>query len=483
PRFDLVAKRVSEVGLVGVQRSAVTTRRVEAGFECFGPGRGLRVARPAGNDERDDEADPEEHAIQCASHRSSVEAAYGRRGVANRRTLYGRAAKRGGPRTGEDVLETEQGASVQPSARRPRLELRRGWLPMSGSTRNCMSPSAVRPFPSSRRVGAIGFVLSFAVLLVAERTARGADEPESGWSLDDLDRHLAFVWEAPEECPAEGAVRERIRSLLRTRGEATRRLRARATVTPTQHAYSLELAFEDGRTRVLTSETCIGLVEATSIILALDIETHLKQPPPAAVPSVKAARAEPLPAAKVKPSAPSRPVRFAASARVLVDVGSLPRPTSGYRATFLLGYDTWSAEAAATAFVPRDADGARQGTGAHVGLSTGGLRICRSWSMGRGVVALGACLGGEAGSSTVTGFGITRPNTSAGLWMSVLAASELRVLWNRALPLILGFEVGAVPSRTQAVIQGPGTIFDPAPWLVRGTLGLELDFFSSPRME
>lgn len=335
-------------------------------------------------------------------------------------------------------------------------------------------------------MGALGLALGFLLLLVlvGERVAWGADEPENALSLDDLDRHLALAWEAPEECPAERVVRERIRSLVRTKGEATRRVHARATVARTPEAYSLELAFEDGRTRVLTSDTCIGLVEATSIIIALDIETRSMQPAPPAVPTPKPDRAQRSPPAKVvTPSSPSRPVRFAAAARMLVDVGSLPRATSGYRATFLLGYEAWSAEAAATAFVPRDADGARDGTGAHVGLTTGGLRICRSWSMTSTTVALGTCLGGEAGSSTVSGFGITRPATSTGLWMAALASSEVRLLWNRALPVIVGFEIGAILSRTQAVIEGPGTIFDPAPWLARGTIGLELDFFSSPRME
>ncbi len=332
-------------------------------------------------------------------------------------------------------------------------------------------------------MGVLGLFVALSSFLADEPFAWGAESPELAWSLDDLDRHLALEWDAPAECPGERAVRERIRTLLRRTGEAARRVHARATVTPMPAGYSLELAFDDGPTRVLTSETCVGLVEATSIIIALDIETHLTPAPPPAAPPSKPHRAKRPPRAKTTPSSPRRPVRSSIGGRVLLDIGSLPLPTSGYRATFLFGYGAFSAEAAGTAFISRDAEGPREGTGAHVDLATGGLRICRSWEVGTAVVALGTCLGGEAGSSTVMGFGITRPTRSTGLWTSVVASSELRVLWNRALPLVIGFEVGAVPNRTQAVIRGPGIVFDPDPWLVRATLGLELEFFSSPRMK
>ncbi|OJY15100.1 MAG: hypothetical protein BGO98_21850 [Myxococcales bacterium 68-20] len=339
--------------------------------------------------------------------------------------------------------------------------------------------------PVSRRLvrGSSRIVLAISMLLLATGLAWGAEEDESGWSLDDLERHLVLDWDAPAECPSDRAVRDRIRTLLKTKGEAEHQVVAKATVTRTPAGYALELAFDDGPKRQLTSDNCIGLVEATSIIIALDIETHVKPAPSIAestpTPHRPRAARSTRPSTRL-PSSAASPLRLAVGAMTLGDVGSLPEPTAGYRATFALSYRAVRAEAAATVFASRDAEGLREGTGVRVDLRTGGLQLCHSWSLDRSA-ALGTCLGSEAGSSTVTGFGITRPSTSTGLWMSVLASSQLRLRSVR--PLVFGLEVGAVTSRAQAIIRGQGTVFDPAPWLARATVGLEFEILPRARME
>jgi len=330
--------------------------------------------------------------------------------------------------------------------------------------------------------GAVRFALATTMLLLATGSAAGA---EYEWSLEDLDRHLVLDWDAPAECPSERAVRERIRTLLKAKSETDHRVRAKAKVTRTPAGYALDLAVADGPARAIASESCVGLVEATAIIIALDIETHAKptpSTPEATPPSPQAPRARavaPQPAARL-PSAPAHPLRFAVGALTVGDVGSLPEPTAGYRATFALGYRAFRAQATATVFASRNADGLREGTGVRVGLKTGALNLCRSWELGRSAM-LDTCLGGELGSSTATGYGITRRARSTGPWTSVLASSQLRVRW--AHPLVLGVEAGVTPSRAPAFIHGQGTVFDPAPWLARVTIGVEFEFLPSARMK
>ncbi len=336
--------------------------------------------------------------------------------------------------------------------------------------------------------GAVQFALAMTMLLLATGSAAGA---EYEWSLEDLDRHLVLDWDAPAECPSERAVRERIRTLLKAKSETDHRVHATAKVTRTPAGYALDLAVADGPARAIASEQCVGLVEATAIIIALDIETHAKPtpstpsmpeatPPSPLAPRAPRARAvAPRPAARV-PSAPAHPLRLAVGALTVGDVGSLPEPTAGYRATFALGYRAFRAEASATVFASRNADGLREGTGVRVGLETGALNLCRSWELSRSAV-LDTCLGGELGSSTATGYGITRRARSTGPWTSVLASSQLRVRW--AHPLVLGVEAGVTPSRATAFIHGQGTVFDPAPWLARVTIGVEFEFLPGARMK
>lgn len=317
------------------------------------------------------------------------------------------------------------------------------------------------------------------MLLPATGSAAGA---EYEWSLEDLDRHLVLDWDAPAECPSERAVRERIRTLLKAKSETDHRVRAKAKVTRTPAGYALHLAVADGPTREIASETCVGLVEATSIIIALDIETHAKPAPsiPEATPPPPRARAvTPQPAARL-PFAPAHPLRLVVGALTVGDVGTLPEPSAGYRATFALGYRAFRVQATATVFASRNADGLREGTGVRVGLKTGALNLCRSWELGRSAM-LDTCLGGELGSSTATGYGITRRARSTGPWTAVLASSQLRVRW--AHPLVFGVEAGVTPSRATAFIHGQGTVFDPAPWLARATIGVEFEFLPSARMK
>lgn len=334
--------------------------------------------------------------------------------------------------------------------------------------------------PVSRSIARSATSLMIAALcwlsLLDGRVARAdvpAEDEASGWTQGELARHLSLEWSAPAECPGEPVLRERIRSLLRARGEPRRRLRARATVTAGDVGYSLRLVLDDGAARSVSSETCVGLVEATALILAVDIEGHLGEPRHEPARPTKSA----APAAQVDAATQAR-LRPAFGFRVVLDAGTLPRVTSGYRASFLVGYDLWRAETAVTAFIPRDAEGPRRGTGARVDLVTGGLRLCRSWLLGsRGGPELRTCLGAEVGRLAVAGFGITQPSTSAGPWTSAVAGVEVPFAWNPRLPVIFGLDVGAALARYQAVVRGIGPVFDPDPWLIRATVGLELDFF------
>ncbi|AKV00185.1 hypothetical protein AKJ09_06848 [Labilithrix luteola] len=335
-----------------------------------------------------------------------------------------------------------------------------------------------------RRVA--GLALVIPMLLFATGPAWGAENDESEWSLDDLDRHLLLEWDAPAECPTAHDVRERIRTLLKIKSETDHRVRANAKVTPTAAGYALDLSIADGAKRELRSETCRGLVEAASIIIALDIETHAKAPEPTVEPPPSPPPAQAVVvskrSSKRRTSAPvaADGLGLAVGAMTLGDVGSLPGPTAAYRAMFALGYRAFRVQAGATVFAPRNADGVREGTGVRIDLTAGMLQLCRAWNVDHSAM-LDTCLGGEVGASTVTGFGITHPSTSTGVWTSVVVSSQLRFRWAR--PLFFGLEAGAVTSRATAVIRGQGIIFDPPPWLARAMVGVEFEILPPPRMK
>lgn len=321
-----------------------------------------------------------------------------------------------------------------------------------------------------------------ATLLVLGASSRSIDARAQAPAAD-LDSQLSLEWVAPAECPGDITVRSHVRTLVED-GAVRRRVRARATVSREGGQYVLVLVIDDRAPRTLTNEECTRLSDAAAVILALDLETPdeaTSERPPAPPP------VEPE-APEIASTAPKKgtaelppPLRAGVQLQTLLDVGSLPQPTGAYRIGLRVERGLWSGALIGTAFIPRDADGANPGTGAHVRLLTGGLKFCRSFAVGRGHVALGACLGGEAGESTVEGFGISRPITSSAVSGAAFGGPELRIRWTPQLVLVAGLEAVASIRASRVTIEGTGVLFEPSRALFRAGIGIEFVFFQNQR--
>lgn len=314
---------------------------------------------------------------------------------------------------------------------------------------------------------------------------------------------LDLEWSAPAGCPDHAHVVGRVDALVGKRRPAQHSLVARGRITPTGGAsprYRLELtiggAGSDARApRIMTGDDCARLAEAAALVLALDIDpeagTHVEEPEPAPdqhdpvdpeVPALLTPRTPPLAAPRARRAAPSpspTPVRTKGSggARLLFDSGSLPRPTLGAAAAFLLVRGPLALDLQAAWFPSRfTISGPHHGVGgAYVSLATFGAHAC--WGGVAGEVDWRGCLGGELGREATTGVSIAHPESSASLWSAVSGMIRARVWPERSLSPILGVAAVHPLSAATVQIQGFGTVFEPPAALIRLFLGLETDFF------
>jgi hypothetical protein len=293
---------------------------------------------------------------------------------------------------------------------------------------------------------------------------------------------MLLEWTVPPECPREHAVVSQVTTLV---GEAVAALplpvRGRIEHGK-ERRFRLELHIgaTDERGRVLESDDCNELAQATALIVSFDLQAHAKtvrpEPPPEgpAVPPPQST----MPAAaanKRSPSPPSRPTSFGLGADAFIDVGSLPRSAWGSGVTAFFTQGRFRGELAA-ALWPRSlalAD-THPGGGASVYLRTVGVRACVDALPS---MRLDACIHVEGGSMRTTGFGISRPSTSNGRWLGGFVGVTARPFeWGDLLPRFT-LELGTPLNYAAVTIEGLGRVYAPSPLLLRFGVGIETKLF------
>lgn len=256
--------------------------------------------------------------------------------------------------------------------------------------------------------------------------------------------------------------------------------------TPARWRLELRVGAESEPPRILESNECRKLAEATAFIVALDLQSraaaeHPEQHPP--TPAVPHAEREGRPSAarpatrRPTPPGGARAIVGGLGGDLAGDHGTLP--ALGWSGGFFgyIGYGSWRAELGA-AFWPRNRadDTSLRGAGASISLRVAGVRGCSSLSF-LSIDWIDACFRLEAGALHAAGYGILRPATSDGLWLAGLVGLTARVSEAGPLRVRGTVELGP-PLRYPAVtIEGLGQVYAPAPLVVRLGFGLETRLF------
>ena len=329
-----------------------------------------------------------------------------------------------------------------------------------------------------------------------------------------------FQWSAPRGCPDRdtflaGIAARRGRPLAS--GQA--HIVARTTVT-TARRFRLDLDIRvgaRGEARVLTARTCVALVDAAALLIALALDgpapvggpaADLAADPPDVAPTVN----EPPPASDVdepRPAAPpgpstAPPVPAAAPGRTAVrdaphpepphprvaprrgpggfvrlqgvgELGALPGPSGGLGLAGGLLWRRLRVELRAGSLAPRTVVLAPAEV--RVLLFTGGVLGCAR--VGRGVLEVPVCAGLEFGGMHGRAAGAGANGASLRRWLA--AALGVGVTWrvHPRVALWTALEGFAAIQRATFVLRDPGPevpLFDPGILSVRLGLGVELRF-------
>jgi hypothetical protein len=308
----------------------------------------------------------------------------------------------------------------------------------------------------------LGVAAILAVSLLRSVEARAEQPP------------LTLEWAAPEGCPRRADVLARVLELIQSkesravvRGVVTRsgdRALLRLETSVTRAPRSGDAAASDALsgTRELAGATCEEVTAAGVLVIALAIDPDAAErgasgaPPPEPTSALETPAAEAGPSGSVPPpvaveqppsetpgvAPPAEPrvARAFAMGSALLDVGTLPGPSLGFRAGAGLSLERARVELGASYLLPRFAPADGSSAGAHVSLFTGNLRGCYLVLPAR--IGVEGCLGAEVGALIADGEGFERTATDVTPWVAMEASTGLAFAITPDLSL--GASVGAL---------------------------------------
>lgn len=325
-------------------------------------------------------------------------------------------------------------------------------------------------------------------LLVSALAA--ADEPA-------LDSGLRLRWQAPADCPDAAFVTQAALHLLGPRPE-----KSLATVTVDGHVsrvgtqFSVRLERHEASSargvRVLRGSTCADVAQAAALVIALmiDPEAALRAseqapeeeatPEPVVAPEPVAALA-PEPAPPPAPSPPELPAQRATPWSTAVELGGgllrgvLPGTALSLEGALVAKRGEERYELLLEVLPTRAArPDSQAAVGGRFSLVGGTLSACRSLlDVG---VALGLCLGANAGRLHAEGFGVSNPGAGSAAY--VAAQGGALVLWSPGGPWDITLQASAEVAcvRPRFVLGNVGDVYQPAALALRSRLGLEYSF-------
>ncbi len=270
-------------------------------------------------------------------------------------------------------------------------------------------------------------------------------------------------------------------------------VRARV-VDGTRRRYRLELRVgsKDEEPRIIENDDCQKLAEATAIIVSLDLQSRARSER-----SATEARTGETPPSDVRsfgtpqPSAPPRMTRSTArdaqtrergnrlhgglGVELSGDTGTFPKLAWGGGVRGFLAYGAFRGELGATLWPRSETTRATPlGGGASVSLRTLALGGCMVWPPS---LELSGCIRLEGGSMHATGFGISRPSWSDGLWLAGFVGIAARPFRWGALSPRANVELGTPLNYSAVEIERVGRVFTPSPLLLRFGVCVETNLF------
>ncbi len=324
---------------------------------------------------------------------------------------------------------------------------------------------------------------------------------------------LDLEWIAPTRsgCPTREEVVARVADVVgHVRSSKQRAISARGRVTENGRSareprYRLELVIigSEANERILAGDDCSHLADAAALILALDIDPEAlarsdrsDSSAPSGSPEPSTPRAAEVVAPASPPHAPSkptppaparraetpppRPFHLHGGARLVLDDGSLPRPTLGAAAFIGIVRGPLVLETQLTTYNERfTVTGPRSGRGgAYVSLAAVEAHACLRPPLASGSRIDGrACLTVEVGLESTTGVSVTHPETARGLWSAAGLMIAGRLLPRSRVSPTAGLALAHPIHAPPVFIEGYGTVFEPPFLVVRCILGLDVLFF------
>jgi hypothetical protein len=217
--------------------------------------------------------------------------------------------------------------------------------------------------------------------------------------------------------------------------------------------------------RSVAGASCLQVAQATVLIVALALATGTApEPEPATVRST----------ASSPPAALESRLRFGGVARLVGDVGSLPKPDLGLALGLAIQYRLARAEAELGAWLPRIAhDDLAADSGGRLFLYTGTLRGCIDvLNVSGGTFTLGPCLSSELGAMLGRGLGLALRRRHSVFWGA--SSLGLSARYFAADPLWFGLlaELGVPWHRASWRVDDVGTVFQPSALVGRMSIGV-----------
>jgi hypothetical protein len=318
---------------------------------------------------------------------------------------------------------------------------------------SCLACAMVRAVRGGRALAFAGWVVAtqWTTLLRAEPNA------------------LVMEWQVVDGCPDRAAAQSGILAALAARG-MTRAPAARLSVTITRRAdarYEARVVILDARgsgERRFDGATCAHVAEAAELIASIALEESDV--------AERSVHDEQISARAPEIARPAEATQLSLGLRAALDVGSLPKPSTGLGISLGLQWGKAYAEFDALVWLP-SATHAR--SGGEIGMFVAGLSGCYPAVVIGSAFDLAPCLGAEAGLTASRGVNLAQSLRPLSHWAAVFAGISARQSVGSGLQTVFWVEAGLPLFRPEYVVYDAGQrvrVFRAGPAVARVGLGI-----------
>lgn len=279
-----------------------------------------------------------------------------------------------------------------------------------------------------------------------------------------------FQWTAPEPCPKQGAMRERLRESLGGQLDPIAALpTVRGTIIRGEAEYRLTLKLRDASTRQLQAASCDDLSEAALLAIVLSLRQFQDSllVPEAAEPVTSLGDDGANPEAGPE----SKTWFLAGRGSGFIDSGTLPTVSLGVTVGLFATWDSWELGVSALG-LPEQSLPITTAEAVHFGFWAAGLNACQRRELG--FLFWTGCLHIEAGQVTATGLSQVGEDavSKEDQWWAPGASVGFETAISRVFRFELRGQVATPINRQRYVIDGEQPVHTVPRWVARLSLGV-----------